>query len=107
MKVTARPIGCMPRWRWEELQSPFYSLDALIDRHKALDHAIKRRLTTEFEPKPEWVVERRALWHQIVEDKKWANDPMGLNTLTLDRLCKLTARALISIEELLAGISRP
>jgi hypothetical protein len=107
LAVQAAPLGCMPHWRWKELQSPFYSLDALIDRHNALDHAIKRRLVSDLDPLPEWVAERRALWYQIVEDKKWANDPIGINALILDRLCRLTNRILVSMEDLIEEISRP
>jgi hypothetical protein len=79
----------------------------LIDRHNALDHAIKRRLVSDLDPLPEWVTERRALWYQIVDDKKWANDPIGINALILDRVCRLTAKILVAVEDLLEDISNP
>ena len=105
--VTPNPIGCMPQWRWLELQSPFYSLDGLVDRYHAVDRAIKRRLLTEFDPLPEWINERDILWCQIQHDKKWANDPIGINAFIFDRVRFLSARALLLSENRLWEMTKP
>jgi hypothetical protein len=71
------PLVVVPRWRWDELH-PCFQLDLIELRYQMLIDAMFRYSCARVSRPDEWFNEFVELQVQLVEERRWARDPLNI-----------------------------